>query len=324
MPRWGQSSGGWMFATIVAVALLALCVAVSATVAFLAVRRPTSDARTDTVVRYFTLGAITTVGSSAMHMFAVDAAPSTVTLVFGDVAMMSGPAVLWVALRAVTGRSSVALVIAGVAAAFLAIVVATVPYTIAIDVRSVLLSVFASLALSETWRTGVRGHSGVVIIRIAMACFAPYMAAAAVVGTLAPDAALASAVFSFAPMTVVGFGAIGAVAVGALLLIRDLRGDGPRVPGDTTSVRSRTTVSIPDFALMPAAYGHVQAGSLERALLDAARSVDPAAAAWGPGAVTLELPDDPTSGRAAVRARFAALIAGEDAFVEPLVFGTAE
>lgn len=253
--------------------LLGVCIVVAAAMLFLAMPRVGTPGPLTLFLRFAAVSGVAAVGSSAMY-FIYGSGGGLLTLAFGDVSMVSAPALLTVAV-CVLARRGVRR--AAVAALMLATVVGIV---------SVVIPLPASLAVKALGLTAACAACTVVVVRsrpqpagplrliaTVTGVYAVFSAARVIVAGVAGwDSPLYAAAFSFGPTTLMG--GLAVVLIGAAV-VRVRFGPRPDAPHARRSGGS--VVVVGDWDLAAAAFGPHRVRQLVDDLRRAARDLDPTA-----------------------------------------------
>jgi hypothetical protein len=267
--------------------ILAVSVAVAATVLFAALPRIGTPGAMTLFLRYAAVSGVAAVGSSAMY-YIYGAGGGIVSLVLGDVAMVFAPALLLVALKVLEGERARRWSIAGLGLALVtAIATSTLPQPPSLAVKAILLTVVCLTCVIVAARSRVEPWGPMRLIIIANGLYAVYSAARVVVGVTAGwGSALYRIGFSFAPTTVVS--GVVIVLIGVAVVRLRL---GPRILASRPVMcPPGRAVVVGDWALASAAYGQERMRALVAELQSAARTLDDTARDV-PRGVEIAVPD---------------------------------
>lgn len=307
-----------MYTPLLAVGLLVLCGIVTALVALNAFRR--AAAASGAFLRFASVAGVASVGSSAMYL-SFSELPTSVTLILGDVAMVCGPAFLWVGLRALGPGIRRALIVTTAGAVVTAASSTLLPADAALAVKGVMLAIFCLLAAHATRHRAVRALRGTALLRGAATSYAAYsLLRTLTIATLGTGSEVFMLTMSIGPATIVGSATVVTVGAASLKIANDARYRRTAPPRRLAPDGSEWRVSVPDFALIPAAYGTDQADAVHRWLLEACRAIDPGAESTRGGEVIVRLPDDEAGAQQRIQDRYAELASGTEVFVEPVTF----
>lgn len=295
--------------------LLLVCVLASSAVIAVGYRRVGTRDDGDRFLRIAAVAGLSTVGSVVLELFFI-ADPSVALRAAADAAVALGPATAWLAIRSLRGGLRVPALVALGGTASVAAASTIVARPGSFGFLLAVLGVFCVLALIEVRRGPLRRVRGQALLSSALTVLVVYCSTVLAVALIAGDDSSAYRILSSGPVwTAMSCGVIVAAAVAATLIVRNLRPRGIVEPPTTTGSGRRARVSIPDFALLPAAFGLNAAAFLDDQLLRAARECDPAASAVGPGACELVSTEPPSEVERRLQARFADLATAADAVV---------
>jgi hypothetical protein len=302
------------------VCLLLVCVVASSAVIVSGFRRLDARDAGDRLLRTLSAAAITAVGSVVLELMHTQE-PGPVLRAGADVAVVLGPVIVWLGLRAVRARALGPLAIAAAGVAAVAGASFLVPRPESFAALLVVMALFCVLGVVETFRAPMRAVRGAIVVRAGLGLFAAYAVAAVATGAITGWRSDASGVITgWDVWAIVSGTAMLTIAIGALLLVAGLRATALPPAGDADRIRPLRAL-IPDFDLLPGALGTAQASAFDTALVRAARDVDPGARRIRPGVVEV----DGGERREVVEQRLqvafaAALSAHSRAVMEPLVF----
>lgn len=251
--------------------LLAISVAVAATVLFVALPRVGTPGEITLFLRFAAVSGVCAVGSSAMY-FIYGAGGGSLSLVMGDVAMVLAPALMFVALSTLDGRRAVGpSFTAGGLALVVAVVSATVPLPGSLTVKALALAAACAVTAWTAFRSNVPARGPLHLIAWTTAAYAVYCVARVVGGAAAGwDSAVYLAAFSFAPATILG--ALAVLLIGSAV-VRLRSGPPPTERPEPCPVGA--AVVIGDWDLASAAYGPDRMRTLLAELRTAARELHP-------------------------------------------------
>lgn len=270
--------------------LLGVCIAVAAAMLFLAMPRIGTPGPLTLFLRFAAVSGVAAVGSSAMY-FIYGAGGGRLVLAFGDVAMVSAPALLGVALCVLARRGVRRAVVAALSLAVLVGVVSlTVPLPASLAVKAVGLTAACAACAAVVLRLRPEPVGPLRLIAAVTGTYALFSAARVVVAGIAGwESPLYVAAFSFGPTTVLGAMAvllIGAAAVRVRF--------GPRVERQRPPSVGGSVVAVGDWELASAAFGSHRLRQLVDDLRQAARDLDEMATDVPHGVVT-GIPDPITA-----------------------------
>jgi len=251
--------------------ILAVTVAVSAAVLFVALPRVGTPGPLTLFLRYAAAAGVAGVGSSAMYLIS-GAGGGIVPLVLGDVAMVFAPALLLVALRALDGERVEPWASASVAlAAVTAIATSSLPQPPSLVVKVLLLALASGACVVTAACSRADASASMRLIIAATALYAGYSVARVVVGLTAGwESGLYRSGFSFAPATIVSAVVIVVMGV-AVVRVRI----GPRTLDALPAVcPPGRAVVVGDWTLASAAYGPERMRELVAELRAAGRGFD--------------------------------------------------
>jgi hypothetical protein len=271
---------------VLSLGLLGVCVAVAAAMLFLALPRIGTPGPLTLFLRFAAVSGVAAVGSSAMY-FIYSAGGGLAVLAFGDVAMVSAPALLGVALCVLAGRG---VRRAAVAALSLATVVGavslTVPLPASLVVKAVGLTVACTACALVVLRLRPEPAGPMRLIAAVTGAYAVFSAARVVVAVVAGwGSPLYAAAFSFGPTTVLG--ALSVLLIGAAAVRVRF---GPRTDARGRGEGGGSVVVVGDWELASAAFGPHRVRQLVDDLRRAARDLDQAATD-APRGVETRVPD---------------------------------
>ncbi|MDQ1085341.1 MULTISPECIES: hypothetical protein [Microbacterium] len=250
--------------------LLGVCVAVAAAVLFVAVPRIGTPGPLTLFLRFAAASGVAAVGSSAMY-FIHGAGGGILTLAFGDVSMVSAPALMVVAVCVLAGRG---VRRAAVGALSLAIIVGAVALTVplpgSLAVKALCLTFACGACLCVVARLRPQPSGPLWFIATVNGVYAVFSLTRVVVLAVAGwDSPLYAAAFSFGPTTVLG--ALAVLLIGAAVVRVRF---GPRVAAPPAARAGGTVVVVGDWDLASAAFGSDRMRELVRELRAAARDLD--------------------------------------------------
>lgn len=269
--------------------LLAISVAVAATVLFVALPRVGTPGAMTLFLRFAAVSGVCAVGSSAMY-FIYTAGGGIVSLVLGDVAMVLAPGLMLVALSVLDGRRAIrSSLVAGALALTVAIVTATVPLPGSLTVKCFALAGACGATAWAAWRSRFPSPGPLRLIALTNAVYALYCVTRVVVGALAgSESSLYLVGFSYAPATVLGASSVLLVGA-AVVRVRF----GTWVDVEPEQCPSGASVVIGDWELASAAYGPDRLRTLLTELRAAARELSPEAVDI-PNGVEIDVPNATT------------------------------
>lgn len=255
--------------------LVAVSVAVSAAVLFVALPRLGNPGAPTLFLRLTAVSGLAAIASSVMYLMFM-AGGGIVPRVVGDTAMVLAPAVFFVALRVLSGdrarRLSVAVVAVGLGVALVS-TVAPMPASGIVKV-SVLAVVCAACGVAAA-RSDVEPWAPLRLVMLTCGGYAVFCVARLLVGLLLGlDSGVYTAVFSFAPVTAAGCLAVLLIGIAVVRLFAGRSAVPPR-PADRPA---GAVVVLGDWDLASAAYGADRMRGLVRDLREAGRTLDPDAA----------------------------------------------
>jgi hypothetical protein len=305
-------------------ALLVVCLLASSAVIVAGFRRLGAHDAADLFLRIIAAAGISSVGSVLLELFhSFD--PSVLLRVGADAAVAVGPATVWVALCSIRGRLLVPALLAAGGTLVVAVASVAIARPASFGVLLGVVGVFCASAVAQSYREPLRGLRGHVLAGTTLTFFAAYCFAALAIGVIAGwESAAYDLISSWAVWTVVSAGTITAIGVAAMLIAGDLRPRGDTADSSVAATGRRVRVSIPDFALMPSAFGAREAAFLDSQLMRAARETDPGATSIRPGSYELSSADPTGEVERRVQHRFSVLAAADATVVEKLVFAWAQ
>lgn len=253
--------------------MLGACIVVAAAMLFLAMSRIGTPGPLTLFLRFVAVSGVAAVGSSAMY-FIYTAGGGVLALAFGDVAMVSAPALLCVALCVLARRGVRPAAVAALSLAILVGVVSViVPLPDSLAVKAVVLTVACAACTAVVVRLAPEPVGPLRLIAAVTGAYAVFSAARVVVAGVAGwDSPLYLAAFSFGPTTVLGVLTVLVIGT-AVVRVRF----GPRVGGLRAERGGGSVVAVGDWELASAAFGQYRMRQLVDDLRRAARELDPAA-----------------------------------------------
>ena len=247
------------------------------------------------------------------------------TVAIANGSMVFTPAVLWVALRRLNGRSRAAMGAALVLAGLVAVLAPVAGPVASSAARTIALAVVCLLGGLEAWTPPASRLAGAGAIRLAAVGYGLFCAAR-LLSVLWLGATAVSTDGAFDPVTMfVSVAAVAVLCVGVGRMAADLGRDGgaghARIR-DAATLRAwaherlaaegtvrLAVLSLPDLPLIRTAHGRARAAAVEDALCGAARDVAPegvpsAAVAEGVVVVPVLTGDATAAKGAALRRRF--------------------
>ncbi|MDQ1135487.1 hypothetical protein QE410_000286 [Microbacterium sp. SORGH_AS 1204] len=266
--------------------LLSVCIAVAAAMLFLAMPRVGTPGPLTLFLRFAAVSGVAAVGSSAMY-FIHGAGGGRLTLAFGDVAMVSAPALLAVALCVLAGRGVRRAAVAALTlATTVGVVSLMIPLPASLAVKALGLTVACAACTAVVLLGRPQPAGPLRLIATVTGAYAVFSAARVVVAGVAGwDSPLYAAAFSFGPTTVVG--ALAVLLIGAAVVRVRF---GPRADAPRTERSGGSVVVVGDWELASAAFGPRRLRQLVEDLRLAARDLDPTAADV-PRGVEIGVPD---------------------------------
>lgn len=268
------------------VGLLGVCIAVAAAMVFLAMPRIGMRGPLTLFLRFAAVSGVAAVGSSAMY-FIYSAGGGLLTLAFADVAMVSAPALLMVALCVLAGRGVRRAAVAALAlAATVGIVTLLVPLPASLAIKALCLAVACTACAGVVLRLRPTPAGPLRLIATVTGAYAVFSTARVIVaGVTGWDSPLYAAAFSFGPTTVLG--ALAVVLIGAAVVRVRF---GPRVEAPRADGARGSVVVVGDWELATAAFGPNRMRRLVGDLRAAARDLD-ATATDAPHGVEIRVPE---------------------------------
>lgn len=252
--------------------LVAVSVAVSAAVLFVALPRLGKPGAPTLFLRLTVVSGLAAVASSVMYLIFI-AGGGIVPRVVGDTAMVLAPAVFFIALRVLSGdharRWSVAVVAVGLG---VAIVSASAPLSTSGVVKVAVLAVVCAACGVAAARSDVEPRAPMRLLIVTCGGYAVFCVVRLLVGLLLGlESAVYTAVFSFTPVTAAGCLAVLMIGIAVVRLFAARSA----VPERPAGRPAGAIVVLGDWDLASAAYGTDRMRGLVSDLREAGRTLDP-------------------------------------------------